>query len=277
MLHFICAFKSEAQPLVEHYSLKHQGDEGLFNIYLDKEQDISLTICGMGKIAAASAVLYSHTSLPGNANDIWINLGIAGHRDHEVGELLLCDRVEDAGSGQTWYPQVLVDTAIPTASVLTLDRPSDEYSGSLYDMEASGVFHAACRISTLEFIHALKVVSDNEDNPLAGVNKNAVSQMVADRLESIIEFTDSLLKLSRQLPASSDIREEQEKYLDVAHFTASQQSQLLSLLQRYRVLFPRQQARELIEPGMNAAELLCSLRKHMDQAPFSLQCEKARD
>ena len=277
MLHFICAFKSEAQPLLEHYSLKHQGDAGLFNIYLDKSQHTSLTICGMGKISAASAVLYCHSRFPGNANDIWINLGGAGHREREIGELLVCERVEDAGSGKAWYPQLLVDTAIPAASLLTLDRPFDEYSEKLYDMEASGVFHAACRVSTLEFIHALKIVSDNEKNPLSRLDRNAVSQLVAEKLEDIVGYADSLWELSRQLPASADINEDQEKYLDAAHFTSSQQSQLLTLLQRHRVLFPGRDPCELINPGMNASNLLRNLREHMDDAPFRLQDDKPRD
>ena len=270
MLHVICAFKNEAQPLIEHYSLKHQGNSRLFNIYMNNDRSISLTISGLGKLAASAAVMYTYSSLQSETNDCWLNIGIAGHREKSIGELFLCDRVEDAGSGQVWYPQILVDNNLPGAPLVTLDQPSGKYSQSMFDMEASGIFHAASRVSTLEFIHSLKIISDNEQSPVEKIRKSAVSPLVADNIDAISGFVASLMQLSEQLPLKPDTFNEKKKFLASTHFTVQQETQLAALLHRWHVLFPGNSPSGILGSNLDASELLSELRRRMDSAPFYL-------
>ena len=271
MLHFVCAFKSEAQVVIEHFSLKHLGDDGLFGVYVNRGNDISLTISGLGKLASSSAVMHTHLKLLCATGDMWVNIGIAGHQDHNIGKLVLCDRIEDEGSGQVWYPQILVDTDLPSSSLLTLDKPRDEYTEQMYDMEASGVFQNACRFSTLEFIHSLKVISDNKQQPLERMDKKVIYELVGDKIGDINNFVDSLEQLSKKLSDSgTEVTAEAQQFFSRSHFTANQQSQLITLLRRYKLLFPGNTAVEQFADDESAREILIKLREYMDAAPFSL-------
>ncbi len=178
MIHYICALQCEASPLIDHYGLKHLHKAGLFRIYHDDEQNISVTVSGVGKLAAAAATSYSYAMLACRRNDVWINLGVAGHRDFAIGGLYLAKRIEDAGSARVWYPEIQIDTAIPGANVLSLDRPSTDYGDALFDMEAAGFIAIACRFATAELVHSIKIISDNAEMPAGKITAGAVTELV---------------------------------------------------------------------------------------------------
>src|SRR3989304_3879721 len=105
MMHLICALLCEARPLIDCHDLRHIPQADLFQCYARRDGSMTLTVSGPGKTNTAAAVSYTHTlfnSLPGDA---WLNIGIAGHRALAIGTPILAHRIEDAGSGQCWYPQ----------------------------------------------------------------------------------------------------------------------------------------------------------------------------
>lgn len=270
MLHYICALKCEARPFIEHYRLKHYSPAGLFSIYSDPEHSVTLTISGTGKIAAANAVLYTHMLLEPGEPRIWLNAGIAGHAEHQIGDLYLCHRLEDAGNGQLWYPQILVDSQIPGESLKTVDAPALDYSHDhMFDMEASGIFTIACRISSLELIHSLKVISDNREHPVIRPDKNRARELLAARSEEICDFAAKLCDLLSGLPAGINIEEDFRRLSGKFHFSSYQQNRLRGLLRRWRIHFPELPASDSITvPTGNANEVLESLQQQIDQAPF---------
>jgi len=84
MIHFICALRCEALPIIEYYGLRYLSDAQFFGIYVSDNRNISLTVTGMGKLAATAGTIYSYTKLDCGPGDVWLNVGVAGHRQHKT-------------------------------------------------------------------------------------------------------------------------------------------------------------------------------------------------
>ena len=83
-IHFFCALLCEANPIIENYNLIKSDKYNLYNIYLSADKEISLTLTGIGKTNAAKAVNYHHECVNTSDNNIWLNIGIAGHKNIEI-------------------------------------------------------------------------------------------------------------------------------------------------------------------------------------------------
>lgn len=199
MVHFVCALKCEAAPIIEYYKLSRMQKAGVFSIYVNSGHDISLTITGIGKLAAAAATTYSYTMMQCLPGDVWINLGMAGHRTHAIGDIYLADRIEDAASAQAWYPRLAIETDIPRAGLLSLDQPSKDYADVMFDMEAAGFIASASRFTNAELTHSIKIISDNEETPAGKISARKATELVAAKKEQIVTLVSQLKNLSTNL------------------------------------------------------------------------------
>jgi len=199
MIHFICALKCEASPIIEYYRLSRVKRAVLFSVYSNSSHNISLTITGIGKLAAAAATTYSYSIMDCSPGDVWLNLGMAGHRSHAIGDIYLADRIEDAGNTLVWYPQLTIESDIPRAGLLSLDRPSTDYGNVMYDMEAAGFIASACHFTTAELSHSIKIISDNQETPAGKITARKATDLVASKKEKIITLASQLEDLSREL------------------------------------------------------------------------------
>ena len=82
MIHFIVATNSEARPIINFYNLKKKKTIANFVIY--KNNSISLTISGIGKINTSMGITHTFHEFNQQKNNIWINLGIAGHKKEKL-------------------------------------------------------------------------------------------------------------------------------------------------------------------------------------------------
>jgi nucleoside phosphorylase len=196
MIHFICALKCEALPIINHYRLKHLQKARLFKILINDNHTVSLTITGIGKLAAAAATTYSYTALQCEQNDVWINLGVAGHVSHNIGDIYIANRVEDASSARVWFPQIMIDTKIQTAGLLTLDQPSNDYNDLMFDMEAAGFIFSAYRFATPELTQCIKIISDNQNSPAEQLSAKMTTDLISATVEDIVEFVSQLDSIS---------------------------------------------------------------------------------
>ena len=197
-VHLVTALPAEAKPVTSHFGLKRLQPGCGFPVYRDRH--ISLVVSGVGKTnaAAASALLYALNGCPANA--IWINLGIAGHRDLPLGEAVLAHSVTDAATGETWQLPVNILPPCPSVSLETLDQPNFDYTRrSAFDMEASGFYATAVRFSPPELVHCLKVVSDNREQSGRDINAAMVRRLIAGRLDLLQELLSRLTTLAGQL------------------------------------------------------------------------------
>lgn len=204
MIHLVVSRAAEARPLVEHLQLQADGD-GPYPLY--RGDGVALVVSGAGKMAAAAATAHLHLAAGGGRDGGWLNVGVAGHAELDIGSGRLAHKVLDAGSGTAWYPPALLDDAAlessgpATAGLVTVDRLEGEYDGdALYDTEAAGFFTAAGQVAGVELVHAYKVVADNHG---ATLGDNFGAAVVEDLVRSKLGPLDRLLDTLRGLSATA--------------------------------------------------------------------------
>ena len=108
-----CALPSEASPVIEHFGLKLVTTRP-FKIY--SKANRRLIISGVGRIQCQAAVKFMSDQYDHPNRSIWINYGIAGHRELNLGTAVIADKVSTAADEKaTWYPSLLFD--VPCKSV----------------------------------------------------------------------------------------------------------------------------------------------------------------
>ena len=267
MLHIICALKPESRPLQEYFDLQPQP--GTASIYHNPEAHITLTQSGIGKAAAAAAVARTRDHFRADRSHAWLNLGIAGHASLPLGQAIIINKVTDAASGQTWYPSRALTTTLPAHHLLTLDQPDNNYREELFDMECAGFFQAASECATLELVQALKIISDNADHPMDGVNPDLVSRLMKQSLPVVEEIMQHLLALSKLQQRLHDPGPDYHTLIRRRHFTVTQQHQLQSLLRKWRALHPGDKAlADRLTGKKTATDILRYLQDDLNKAPI---------
>jgi len=182
-VNLVVALPAEAKPIVAWLGLHRRPQKG-FALY--QREQISLVVSGPGKVAAAAATgwLFAQTGCVETA--IWLNLGIAGHRNRPLGQAVLAARILDAGSGKSWDLPSCSNPPAELETLVTLDRPGTHYhQGGAVEMEAAGFYATARHFSPLDRIHCLKVISDNADNPATEINGRRVRQWVTAHMGTL--------------------------------------------------------------------------------------------
>jgi nucleoside phosphorylase len=261
------ALPCEAKPLVEHFKLKKDTSVQPFAVYLN--QDICLTVTGLGKSAMAAGAAYSQALFASVEHPVLVNIGIAGHKHHAVGSLFLIDKITDVDSQKSHYPPLVFTPPCPTASIQTVSRPQPAYDPHhLCDMEASAFYETAVRFSSGELIHCLKVISDNESSPAENIQPKQVSSLIAAHVSAIETVLAALSRLAELITAPEPAQFEQliQRY----HFTASEQGQLKNRLSRWAVL-TQTQLPELDETQLHKGkDVLSWLDQQLSRIEFSL-------
>ena len=260
-VHFIVALDCEAQPLVEYFHLKPDNEFALFRNF--SGESISLTVSGIGSTNAACAVVETHSRYPGNKH-IWINVGIAGHRSYQRGNAYLIGKLQTADQMQTWYPQILFNAPFDITELTTVDQPSSEYTEQLCDMEAAGFYSLAHRCSLLEFVHCIKIVSDNRNNHMDTINKPLVRRLIEAKLDKIAVCVNALRKLQNEL-ISVDNQDLLDAITAQSHFSAYQRKQLEKILLRWRVLAADTAPADIINGAGDANQILTILTDFLDE------------
>ena len=269
MLHIVCALKPEARPLLDHFGLRAVPDAP--RIYQNADANISLTLSGIGKSAAAGAVTRTHAYFDADKSHAWLNLGIAGQADLPLCQAVMVKKVTDAASGKTWFPSRVFPVTIPAHDLVTLDEPGRDYREELFDMECAGFFRAVSGVATLELAQALKIVSDNADEPMERVQPALVSRLVRQNLPVVEEIVEQLLTLSKLLQDLNETGPDYHVITRQRHFTVSQQHQLRSILKKWRGLQPGDRGpAERVAGKKTAAEVLHYLRDELDKVPVRL-------
>jgi len=269
MIHIICALKCEAKSLIDYFKLNHYKKAELFGTYLNKEETISLTITGIGKLASAAGTMHTLITLDTNKSDAWLNIGVAGHKTLAIGQAVLVNRIEDKASGQTWYPQIIFDTELASAGLVTLDKACQDYTENMYDMEASGYYASICRYTIAELSHSLKIISDNQANPATKLDESFISNLVSDNLEEIKQLCGKLASISSEIRS---LHTEPGKYQELIqrwHFTQYQRNSLQKLLLRWYVLLPQQDPLDMDFSVIDSShEVLNLLQRTLDDVPI---------
>ncbi len=266
-----CALNCEAKPLIAAWRLKKISLPGLpFAIY--SNQTRVLIISGVGKSAMAGAVGYvlgqfTHR----HPRPLLINIGIAGHIQHALGDIFLVHKITDVDTGRTLFPQLPFSVPCMTSGLTTYSKPQNQYSADdLCDMEAAGFYEMAVKFNCSELTQVVKIVSDNLQSPVTNIHEAGVENWVGERLD-IIESLIAEMTILQNLSADAPDRLLLEACLTRFHFTASHQSRLNALFTRWAVIKGTQ------EPDWSAAvhvksagQLIDWLEWQLEEVDFSL-------
>ena len=184
MIYFVAAMECEAGPLVRRWELDESVETAPFKIYARGE--VSLIVSGVGKVACAAAVAHLHASRGGGRDHVWLNVGVGGHRDLQVGYGALAQTIIDQGNGWQWEPPLPEAWGLASATVITVDRAEEDFpEDAIYEMEAAGFCATARRFSPSGLVHCYKVVSDNRETGLSNLKPEIVEELIEARLEEV--------------------------------------------------------------------------------------------
>lgn len=236
MINFVTALHAEAKPIIDQLRLKKSQAWQPFPVYASREYRLIISGIGRCNSAAATSWLASLAPLSNAlADETWLNVGIAGHKDQPLGKLMCCHKITEQSTSKSWYP-VQIKSSLESSDLLTVDQVSTDYSENLLqDMEASGFYLSALRFTTSELAQCLKIVSDNVQNPIENITQELVYDLINQNLADIKAVAECLQDYSiDNLPP--DISHLEEFILNTCKFSVTQTRQLQRLLHRYYVV-----------------------------------------
>lgn len=268
---FVVALDCEARPLLSHFNLGRRHDIHTYRVY--QSVDTWLIVSGVGKVAAANAVGFMsgllHQSMLEYA--IWINIGIARHAHLALGSCCWVSRAEDDVLKKALFPVLTVPLPCMAMPCITVDETvTRDQSDFLHDREASAFVFSASRVTTLEWIHAFKVVSDNQENPPDRIEVTQVKEWITHSLEGISSFINHLQDLRSPL-LSYHARENAlfDCLVKMQPFSESRRHQLRRLCRRILALQMEQNLDwESLQGMANAHSVLQALEGLVENHPI---------
>lgn len=237
MLNLVIALQCEAQPLIDSFRLKRDSSHHVFPIYTN--DNITLVICGIGKINAANACGYlaGMQCTADKTPAAWLNVGIIGGASLPVGDIFLAHSIKDRTTQSRFYPAILFKLPCTTYGIITADSPETEYhEDTPVDMEGAGFFSAATRYSTVELIHVIKIVSDNKKYSAENLDKQQATRLVSKKMGIIEKVIGELQNLCLAENKTFTHQLAIQWFFAKWHFTRTQQHQLKLCLQRWQAL-----------------------------------------
>jgi len=182
--------KREATPLINYWDLKKNSKK----FYSNKKKKINLIISGIGKKRAEEATTYLAEKT--NNNSFFLNVGIAGHKNYKLGEIILISKITDNKNKYSWYPSLLWKTKIKKAPLITVLFPKIRYTTNcLYDMEAAGFFKGARNFVGPEKAQCIKLVSDNKDSSILNISSKKIENWIYSKTPVINKLVNEFLKI----------------------------------------------------------------------------------
>ena len=158
-VNFLVALKHEALPIIDYFELT-LNNKKYRNIFSNVEKNVFLIIAGIG-IENAKKAVNNLKQLNNNKDDIWVNIGIAGHKTFKVGSIYEVKKVISSNNENTFFTNSFYNE-VPTSTVCCVNKEEKKYNNKyLYDMESYGFLEALDSLTIKENIFMFKVVSDN--------------------------------------------------------------------------------------------------------------------
>jgi adenosylhomocysteine nucleosidase len=270
MVHFICALKCEAKSLIAHYRLKKCAESASFPLFISQDKHISLTISSIGNINTAAATAFTHVFLQTGKPDIWLNIGIAGHKELDIGEITMAHKNIYQSNQHTWYPQILFSPPCQSMEILSSNKLVTDYDSSkpsepVFEMEAAGFYATACRFATSELIHVVKIISDNHQYPVDKISESIVDNLVKNKLSTIEQILESLSLLAKDIESSNEAPNYYGQIIEQWRFTHAERNLLKTCLSRWHVLCPDENPMEELDGIVRGKDIIHQITDKLDQ------------
>jgi hypothetical protein len=228
-----CAYHQEALALISALRLKRDNDVHAFALFSNEET--VLIESGQGAQQTAAAIGFIAGRLPHHHAIAWLNLGIAGHANADIGRLFIAQRILDTQSQHCHYPDRSLKLGIDAETVCSYPDINHDYQQTaLYDVEAWAFFASALNFSSVELIQCLKVVSDNRSSPVAVLDKQTVPKLFQPHINAILEVIEQLRERALQLRQIEQLPALYQQLLGTTRFSESQKTQLQHLLRQWQ-------------------------------------------
>ena len=232
-MNFLIATQKEAAPVIAAYKL--QKDQGCPYPFYFKD-DVRLVISGIGSLQAAGATAYLMGRFP-KKNQVWINLGIAGHGSLEYGDIFVAGRILSVSEPTCFYPPQIIESEIPISELTTGNEAQVNYRAEMgYDMEAHGFYQTACLSTTRELVQVLKIVSDNPSTPITEFKPEQATSLIENKLSIIDQWKEALEKASIEIEPPPEVEKTFSLITQTCRFSSTRAHQLKTLLQQASAL-----------------------------------------
>ena len=204
MIYIFCALYPEAQPFINRFHLKKDVSNHRFDEFYKEEVGMRLIVTGVGGIAAAVAVGSICTRYSVGKGDFLVNIGTCA-RASAVGELFLCNQIQDGISGRNFYPDILYRHSLKEMGVVTeaVQREDGlQEADFLYDMEAAAIYQAGAYFLGPHQMSFLKVVSDAGYG--AAVSREQIVTRMENQMEAIVEYFGLLQEIGNRQQGRRD-------------------------------------------------------------------------
>ena len=156
-INFVVALKPEGMPLIDYFDLTLNTS---LNIYSNLEKKISLIISGIGVDNTIKAITKLH-KIGFNKDDLWVNIGISGHKTHEIRSIYEVKKVITNEGKKAYFTNSFYNN-LPTATCCCVKSEEKDFNKKcLYDMESIGYLKTLDKLTIKENIFIFKIVSDN--------------------------------------------------------------------------------------------------------------------
>lgn len=151
---------------------KYEMEKIAKDLYISKDGDIRLLICGIGPLESAINVasLLAADKEKDHSKDILINVGCCGAdvsgNETRVGEIFRVNKITDKQSDKVFYPDMIISSDFKEAEIITdnkIYRYDEQFDSELllHDEEAAGIYQAGLKFLKQHQMIFLKVVSDD--------------------------------------------------------------------------------------------------------------------
>lgn len=165
MILIVTALMLEATPIIDFFKLKKDMSVLPYSVY--RGSDIALIVSGVGKIKSAIAAVYLCSAYGFGHSDVLINIGFcgAGGKLHEVGSLLVANKITDMDTRRDYYPDIFCGDGLPLVPLQCFSKPVkaedvQEQTELFCDMESAGIMEASKKFFYAHNILILKIISD---------------------------------------------------------------------------------------------------------------------
>ena len=264
-IRWVVALRAEAKEIIDKYKLYSFDHKGPFPIYRSKNQDIWLTISGVGQVNSAAASMYLYQISTKLQSSVWINIGIAGF-EKNYGEVFRIDKIISNNNKKTFYPSRVTKNNFSNATLMTVDKPGINYSDKyMIDMEGAAFFQTISKVSSHELILIIKIVSDNSRNKLESINTANIHNLFKENFDYIEDCLSEYIKLSKEEHSRKKLPNKFDEIISMFNFTVSQKYILIDLSKKWTAIFPNKNLIDIARGCKDGRSVIRKLKTALDE------------
>lgn len=267
LLNFVVALHCEAKPIIDFYKLKKISNIILpFDIFINEENTISLVISGVGKISTSTATTFLATWFKTPKYSSFLNYGIAGSSEFNVGTGVLAHKITEESTKKNWYPFINLIKNKTQTELITFDMPQKNYPlKGMIDMEGSAFFQAASYFVSQEHIQVFKIISDHNEATQQKINAALCKELISIQIKEIEQVAHYLFELSNAEKSMYEYPTLLPLFQTKWHFSHAQTLQLKECLRQWVVLFKDLNPFEFCRNEVTAKFVIKNLRMKLNE------------